>query len=73
MQGPNGPYVFELDQNDTAHQRPVAVTSTQDGFAVIDKGLAAGDRVVVDGQYRLTDGSKVKIEEAQGVAQRAAQ
>jgi multidrug efflux system membrane fusion protein len=74
MQGPNGPYVFVLDQNDMAHQRPISVTSTQDGFSVIEKGLAAGDRVVVDGQYRLTDGSKVKTEEAQqGVTQQAAQ
>ncbi|HEY7301935.1 MAG TPA: efflux RND transporter periplasmic adaptor subunit [Xanthobacteraceae bacterium] len=74
MQGPNGPYVFVLDANDAAHQRPVTVASTQDGFAVIEKGLAAGDRVVVDGQYRLTDGSKVKIDEAQqNVARTAAQ
>jgi hypothetical protein len=28
---------------------------------VIEKGLALGERVVVDGQYRLTDGAKVNL------------
>jgi hypothetical protein len=28
---------------------------------VIEKGLSPGERVVLDGQYRLTDGAKVKI------------
>jgi multidrug efflux system membrane fusion protein len=60
MQGPNGPYVYVLD-NDIAKRRSVSVAATQDGFAVIAKGLKAGERVVVEGQYRLTDGSKVKI------------
>jgi hypothetical protein len=29
------------------------------GTAVIDKGLAAGTRIVVAGQYRLDQGSRV--------------
>jgi hypothetical protein len=32
---------------------------------VIDSGLATGERVVVEGQYRLTQGTKVKIGKAQ--------
>jgi multidrug efflux system membrane fusion protein len=35
------------------------VASIQDGIAVITKGLAANERVVVDGQFRLTDGARV--------------
>jgi membrane fusion protein, multidrug efflux system len=76
MQGPNGPYVFVLDQGDRAHRRAVTVAVTQEGFSVISKGLAAGDRVVVEGQYRLTDGSQVKTEgegAQQNVAQQGAQ
>jgi membrane fusion protein, multidrug efflux system len=61
MQGPNGPYVYVINQNNTAKRSSISVAATQEGIAVIDKGLKAGDRVVVDGQYRLTDGSKVKI------------
>ena len=33
----------------------------QDGLAVIRKGLTAGEHVVVAGQYRLTDGARVKL------------
>ena len=34
----------------------------QDGIAVVAKGIANGDKVVVDGQYRLSEGSRVKID-----------
>ena len=61
MQGPNGPYIYILGQDNVAKRQNVEVAATQEGLAVITKGLAAGQRVVVDGQYRLTDGSKVKI------------
>jgi multidrug efflux system membrane fusion protein len=37
----------------------VEVASIQDGIAVVTKGLAPGERVVVDGQYRLTNGARV--------------
>ena len=33
----------------------------QDGIAVIAKGLSPGEKVVVDGQYRLTDGARVRL------------
>ena len=38
---------------------PVHVLQIADGVAVIDKGLAAGQRVVVDGQYKLKPGSPI--------------
>lgn len=65
MDGPNGAYVYVLNQGDVARRQNVDVASTQDDVAVIGKGLQAGTRVVVDGQYRLTDGSKVKVTQAQ--------
>jgi multidrug efflux system membrane fusion protein len=74
MQGPNGAYVYVLDDNDTAHRRDVAVAETQQGYSVIANGLAAGDRVVVEGQHRLTDGAKARTGEARpgAVAQKSA-
>ena len=39
----------------------VKVNQIADGRAVIDDGVKAGDRLVVSGQYRLQDGSKVAI------------
>jgi len=32
---------------------------SQDGLSVISKGLSAGQRVVVDGQYKLRPGLKI--------------
>lgn len=61
MQGPNGAYVYVLGNDDTAQRRAVEVAATQEGLAVVSRGLQAGERIVVEGQYRLTDGAKVKI------------
>jgi membrane fusion protein, multidrug efflux system len=68
MQGPNGPYIYILGQDDIAKRQNVEVAVTQEGLAVITKGLAADQRVVVDGQYRLTDGSKVKLNAPQAAS-----
>ncbi|HEY1797028.1 MAG TPA: efflux RND transporter periplasmic adaptor subunit [Stellaceae bacterium] len=64
--GPNGNYAYLIDKDDKAVRRPVEVAAVQDGIAVISKGLNPGDKVVVDGQYRLTEGAKVKIEQDAG-------
>jgi multidrug efflux system membrane fusion protein len=64
--GPDGNYAYLIDKDDKAVRRPVEVAMVQDGIAVISKGLSAGDRIVVDGQYRLTEGAKVKIEQDAG-------
>jgi len=48
-----------IKPDETAERRSITVAATQDSRAVIEGGLTAGDRVVVDDQYRLTDGAKV--------------
>ncbi len=58
-QGPNGPFVFVVNQG-TASIQPVKVVTTQDFTAVIQDGVKAGDTVVVDGQLSLRPGSKVR-------------
>ncbi len=60
MHGPQGSYVYVVRPDDTVARRTVQVAATQDNLAVVEKGLERGERVVVDGQYRLTDGAKVK-------------
>jgi membrane fusion protein, multidrug efflux system len=57
--GPNGNYAYVIKPDNTVERRDVEVASIQDGIAVVTKGLAPGERVVVDGQYRLTDGARV--------------
>jgi membrane fusion protein, multidrug efflux system len=61
MTGQQGTYVFVVDQSNTAHQRPVVISRTTSDVVVIGKGLTEGERVVTDGQNRLTDGAKVTI------------
>jgi membrane fusion protein, multidrug efflux system len=57
--GPDGHYAYVIKPDNTVERRAVEVASIQDGLAVVTKGLAAGERVVVDGQYRLTNGARV--------------
>jgi membrane fusion protein, multidrug efflux system len=68
QQGPNGYYAYIIKPDDTVERRAVDVASIQDGIAVVTKGLSAGERVVVDGQYRLTNGARVKISAPQAKA-----
>jgi multidrug efflux system membrane fusion protein len=58
--GPNGNYVYIIKPDDTVERRAVEVAAIQDGIAVVAKGLSAGEQVVVDGQYRLTNGARIK-------------
>ena len=51
-------YVVEADGK-TVRNTPVSVAAVQDGVAVIERGLAAGQRVVVDGQYKIRPGVRV--------------
>ncbi len=60
QEGPNGHYAYVIKPDDTVERRAVDVASIQDGIAVVTKGLSPGERVVVDGQYRLTNGARVK-------------
>jgi len=59
QQGPNGHYAYVIKPDNTVERRAVEVASIQDGTAVITKGLAANERIVVDGQFRLTEGARV--------------
>ncbi|MGH7015042.1 MAG: efflux RND transporter periplasmic adaptor subunit [Stellaceae bacterium] len=61
MEGPSGDYVYVIKPDNTVIHRDATVLATQDGLAVIGSGLKAGERVVVNGQLRLTDGAKVNI------------
>jgi membrane fusion protein, multidrug efflux system len=57
--GQDGNYVFIVGDDHTAKMRPVTVGREVGRFTVIAKGVSAGEHVVVDGQSRLTSGTKV--------------
>lgn len=56
--GPQGKFVYVVEAG-KAQMRPVVPGIQVDGFTVIEKGLAAGESVVVDGQLRLFPGAPV--------------
>lgn len=59
QRGQDSTYVWVVDAENKVNNVPVHVVQIADGVAVIDKGLAADQRVVVDGQYKLKQGSTV--------------
>jgi len=59
QQGQDGQSVYLVGADDTVRLRPVSVSETLDGRALISQGLHAGDRVVTAGQYRLQNGVKI--------------
>ncbi len=59
QRGPNGLYVFQLRPDSTVMVQPIDVAQDDGEVAVIAKGLAPGDQVVVAGQSRLTNGTHV--------------
>jgi multidrug efflux system membrane fusion protein len=59
--GQRGTFVYVVDSTGTAQQRTVTVERTAGDVAVIAAGLTDGERVVTDGQSRLTPGAKVTI------------
>jgi membrane fusion protein, multidrug efflux system len=61
QQGPQGQFVFVVGPDHKVSMQPVSVRETLNGTALIDKGLSAGETVVVRGQYRLTPGTVVSL------------
>lgn len=60
QEGADGKYVYVVKPDNTVERRDVEVADVQDGVAVVTKGLEAGETVVVDGQYRLVNGARIK-------------
>jgi multidrug efflux system membrane fusion protein len=66
LAGQQGSYVFVIEADGTARQRPVTVQRTVDSLAVLVDPLEPGTMVVTDGQLRLTPGAKVDVRSAAG-------
>jgi multidrug efflux system membrane fusion protein len=63
--GQQGTFVFVVKPDTTVDLRRVVVARTQGSETIVAKGLEAGERVVVDGQQRLTPGIKVEVRDAE--------
>ena len=62
--GQKGQYVFVVKPDQTVEARPVVPGAADGRDVVITSGLAAGERVVVDGQLRLAPGARVEVKPA---------
>ncbi len=60
QRGPEGPFAFVIKDDLSVEVRPLKLGQTEAGQALIEEGLRPGERVVVQGQYRLQAGSRVK-------------
>ncbi len=57
----DGSFVFVVADDGTAHRRKIELGRTVGDRVIVDSGLEAGERVVTDGQSRLTEGATVQI------------
>ena len=62
-----GSYVYVVKPDLTAEQRTVTLGQRQGDLIVVEKGVAAGEKVVVNGQLGVTPNDKVAIEEPKPV------
>jgi len=68
--GQQGQYVYVIKDDMTAELRVVKPGRMYGELTVIDTGIAAGEKVVTDGQLRITPGVKVEIKPSAAEAQR---
>ena len=73
QQGQQGAYAYVVNPDGSVTSRPIKVSQISQGQALIDSGLSSNEQVVVDGQYKLQDGTHVTILHGQAADEAAAQ
>jgi len=68
-----GPFVYVIKDDSTAELRPVKLGQRQGDSIVIEKGLKAGERVVLNGQLGVMPGGKVHVDTGAPVSAAAGQ
>jgi multidrug efflux system membrane fusion protein len=58
-----GSYIYVIKPDSTAEQRTVSLGQRQGDLIVVEKGVAAGEKVVVNGQLGVIPGGKVVIQQ----------
>jgi membrane fusion protein, multidrug efflux system len=53
QRGPNGLFIWTVSGNDVADPRPIETGPSYDNLTIVTSGLAGGERIVTDGQYKL--------------------
>lgn len=60
QRGPDGLFAWVIKPDNTADQRKLDATPIGTDAVIVNKGLEPGERVVVNGQYRLQAGARVQ-------------
>jgi multidrug efflux system membrane fusion protein len=61
QRGPNGLYVYVVTADNKAEMRDLKVGRIADGLALVERGLAVGERIVTAGHSRVHPGSAVRV------------
>ena len=64
LEGPQGKFVYIVDQNGTAQPRPIEVGDWAGDAWIVNKGVQPGDKVIVEGLMKLGPGAPVRIADA---------
>jgi hypothetical protein len=67
--GQEGQHVFVVKEDKRVEVRPVTIGQTNEGEAIIAKGLAAGEQVVREGQFLLGPGSRIEVKDPSKIAE----
>jgi len=60
--GQQGQYVYVVTPQNTAESRIVTTGGTYEDLTIVSKGIAPGDKVIVEGQIRVAPNSKVAVQ-----------
>jgi membrane fusion protein, multidrug efflux system len=61
QRGPEGLYTWVVKADNTVDQRSIETMPIDNNVTIVTNGVAAGERVVVNGQYQLRPGSRVDV------------
>lgn len=70
--GGNGAYVWVIDEAGRAHRQPVSLVQRTAGSVLLDGALAPGDRVVLEGVQKMSEGRLVEIVDPDRLEDRSA-
>jgi membrane fusion protein, multidrug efflux system len=66
--GQKGPFAFVVKEDQTVDMRAIELVGIEGDRAAVKSGVADGERVVVEGQMRLTNGARVAEDSSDGSA-----
>jgi multidrug efflux system membrane fusion protein len=61
QRGPDGLYAYVVTSDGRAELRDLKVGRIGDGLALVEQGLAPGERIVTAGHYRVQPGARVEV------------